>query len=220
MIMITSNTPELARTAREIFFTMGYLSDTASPCDAPLLLCDRHRAVVALGRESERGWHEVVSAVRLIHGEIPFIAIREDITGGTLAAFDRVYPNSVYSALAVGELRALARSRGLMPVGEYSVSELCASVEGGAPSFAGKPIGLTKTEAMVLRTVIAFGGEGVSVPVILSHAFRTARAPSEAGVRTHISSINRKLRAISERACIRSGEGGYYLDGVREALTV
>lgn len=211
MILLVGRSRGLCDTVGELLQRMGYISEQVLPEEAEARLCPRHHAVLLLGRRVCEGVGEFVGRLRAVGGNIPIYAIRDDFSPEEHSVFDGVYANSVFSAAAVGELATLAVSRGLVPIGEYISGGIDARVNGREVKLCGEPLGLTRTEAAVLRYLIAVGGEGIRASEILTGLFRPSRRPTEASVRTHISSINKKATELSGHPVITSDERGYAL---------
>ena len=54
---------------------------------------------------------------------------------------------------------------------------------------------MTRTEAMILRYLIARYPQPVSCKEIVKYAFRQSRAPEPSSVRTHVSLMNKKAES-------------------------
>ena len=208
----------MSATVAEIFMTMGFVTECVTPERAATVLAHRHHGVLVLGRRACADAGEFVGELRAVRGPVPIFSVRDDLSAEAYRYFDGVYPNSVYSAGIVGDLIRLANKRGQVPIGEYRAGELCAEVGRREVTLGEVPLGLTRTEAGILRYLICMDPTAVRARDVLTHAFKTARMPTEAGVRTHISAINRKVQAVCGRPLI-SSEGGYRLI-LREAVTV
>lgn len=210
MILIVSRSTGMSSTVSEIFMTMGYVTECVSPERAATVLSFRHHGVLVLGRRACADSAEFVAELRAVRGPVPIFSVRDDLSADAYRYFDGVYPNSVYSAGIVSDLIRLANKRGQAPIGEYRTGALRAEVGRREVTLGGVPLGLTKTESGILRYLICMDPTAVRARDVLSHAFKSARMPTEAGVRTHISAINRKAQAVCGRPLIAS-EGGYRL---------
>lgn len=215
MILIIGKNRCPVLSARDIFFGMGIITEACEPSEARDRLCARHNAVVAVGRDLGMAAAELLDIIRRARPKIPIIALREDFCSPEAVGFDAVYPGALYCALAVKRLCELAAERDLRAVGDYSLFGLSARA-GERVLFDNEELPLTKSEAAVLRTVIAFFPDTVYADVIRTLAFRNGREPSESGVRTHISAINKKLSAAGAELSICAGGCGYTLSARSE----
>ena len=209
MLLIVGKSRGSTTAAREIFFGMGIICEICDPVEVELRLSVRHSTVLAVGRELEITASDLCERIRRITPRIPIIALREDIFSENAKCFDAVYPNSLYCTAAISKMREISVERGVRGVGEYSIPGISAFA--GAEVFVGdKRLLLTKSEAAVLRTVIAFHPEGISAEGISAFAFRYGREPSSSGVRTHICAINKKLSTVSDIS-LSSARDGYVI---------
>lgn len=211
MILVVSRSKGLAQTVCEILKTMGYITECVTPEEALVRLERRHRGVLVLGRNLYADIGELVAGLRRLGGDVPIFAVRDDFDPVNYRIFDRVYANSVYSSAIVEDFISLAVERGLTPIGEYRLLGIDATVGSGRVEFLGCPISLTKTEITVVRYLIATYPHCSRATDVLSFAFKPSRRPTEAGVRTHISAINRKAVAATGEPLIIQGDAGYTL---------
>ena len=79
------------------------------------------------------------------------------------------------------------------------------------PLYFGKPLPLTKTEAMILKTLIVTYPRPTSAKEVLKYAFKQNKTPEASNIRTHISVINKKFRAVAERNLIALTVGEGYV---------
>ncbi|MBQ2793603.1 MAG: hypothetical protein IJF05_02760 [Clostridia bacterium] len=205
MILITGKERGFCLTAREILFGMGIICELCEPWEVSSRLLKRHSAILSVGRDLGMEAWELVSGIRSSDPKIPIIAVREDFCSREAVLFDAAYPSSLYCALAVRRLCELAAERGIRRAGEYRTGEL--SVVAGRALLGGASLSLTKSEAAVLGSIIAFYPEKILAGKISELAFRHGREPSESGVRTHISAINKKLSAAGAPMRVFADDG-------------
>ncbi len=207
MLLITGKNRGSVLAAREIFFGMGIICELCDPSEVKSRLSQRHSTVLAVGRELGIKGDELCALIRKGKPMIPIIALREDFCSSEAKSFDAVYPNSLYCTTAISKMREISKIRAARTIGEYATADISAFA--GADVFlCGKRLLLTKSEAAVLRTLIAFYPERVTADGIATFAFRCGREPSTSGVRTHICAINKKLSAVSDIS-ISSARDGY-----------
>ncbi len=209
MILIISRDAESRQTAAEIFHYMGILSECVSIQEALRKAGPMHRAVLMVGKSVLPDPVDYIKRLRAYVGEAPIFALREDIGEDNYGVFDAVYANSVYSSTVVAEMQRLAKARGLTAPGDYRLAGIDACCDITDVLFLGKSLGLTKTESMIMRYLIITYPKGVKPKEILKHAFKANRLPEESGVRTHISSINKKFESLRGHYIICSEKDGY-----------
>jgi DNA-binding winged helix-turn-helix (wHTH) protein len=102
-----------------------------------------------------------------------------------------------------------AEEHGLHPIGEYSYAGIDANYYKRFITYFDRAFNFTKTEAMIIRALIAAYPYPVPVRLLLKYAFKASRSPEPSSVRTHISIINKKLVSAGEELAIRmiAGEG-------------
>jgi formyltetrahydrofolate synthetase len=102
----------------------------------------------------------------------------------------------------IAYIKEFCEENGISKIGTYKLAGFDASADHvGVSYFYTKPP-LTKTEAMILRYLICSYPIPQNSDAILRHSFRSSRAPESSSIRTHISSINKKLTKISGRKLI------------------
>ena len=220
MILIIGRSLDAMLTAKDILGYMNIISDTVLSKDALAIAGERHKGVIIVGRDALISPEEYVRELRGQIGGAPVFAIREDLNPEVFDVFDGIYPPSVYSSRLVTDMMRLAELRAVTPPGRYRLGELDADSRMADATLGGEPLGLTKTEAMILRAVMAVYPEMLSIEDILRLAFRTGRQPESSGARTHICSINRQLEQMGSQFQIASEGEGYSLSEKRIRVSV
>ena len=95
--------------------------------------------------------------------------------------------------------------------GEYKLSGINASVNLPFSFAFDKKLPFTKTENMIVRTLISLYPTPIDSKLILKYALRATRLPDVSSIRTHISVINRKFRNISGNNLITMLKGRGYI---------
>ena len=143
------------------------------------------------------------------YARIPVFAMTDepDATDGVI--FDKVMKMSTYASVVIDKIGDYCDENKLRIPGVYKLAGLDLSFFINTPTYMFTALSLTKTELMLLRTLIRTYPQPTDAKEILKYAFRQSRLPDPANVRTHISVINKKFRAISERNLITLtvGEG-------------
>lgn len=115
-----------------------------------------------------------------------------------------------YASEIVSEIRSHLISSGQRPSGEYKLFALDASYDRDGVYFGQKRISFTRTEAMLLRSLIALYPIPLTQDELLASAFRAARIPEASNIRTHICVMNKKFRILTARQLIASAEHSEY----------
>jgi DNA-binding response OmpR family regulator len=125
--------------------------------------------------------------------------------------FDLIIKRSTYASKILEHIRRYCESVGIQPPGSYSLDGIKAFAASKTPTFVHSELPLTKTETMILRTLIKTYPRRVGASEILKYAFRQSRIPDISNVRTHISVINKKFRGLRGENLITFEEGRGYV---------
>ena len=198
MILLLDKTKSRADTLCEMLYFIGIVSLTARELsDAPFPLEYFSAVILADYRSSEElsEISEVLGKKRIFllgHAQTS----RED---GFTALSDAVFASDI-----VSKIRAIQIKEGLIPTGEYILGELDASISRGGVYFRGKKISFTKTEIMILRTLIALHPRPLTQGELLFSAFRRTKTPEISNIRTHICVMNKKFQFHTAKKLISS----------------
>ncbi len=207
MLLIIDKNKRNRESVAEMFYYMGFLAYPVSPDDAPSELSGIYRAVLFNSCEGIADLDDYIMSLRALT-DIPFFAMGEVNSPYFAASF----PDTAYSStVALGIARELV-ALGREGIGIYQVSGFDASADLCEAMYLGEVIPLTKTERMILRLLIRAYPGHISVGDALKYAYRQAKRPESASVRTHISIMNKKFGKIFGRALAVSEVGrGYRL---------
>ncbi len=205
MLLIIDKNKRNRESVAEMFYYMGFLAYPVSPDDAPSELSGLYRAVLFNSCEGIADLDDYIASLRAIT-DIPFFAMGET----ECRHFAATFPETAYSSsVALGIAKELV-SLGREGIGIYTVSGFDASADIGEAMYLGEVIPLTKTERMILRLLIRAYPAYISVGDVLKYAYRQAKRPEAASVRTHISVMNKKFSKIFGRALAVSEVGRGY----------
>lgn len=205
MLLIIDKNKRNRESVAEMFYYMGFLAYPVSPDDAPGELSGLYRAVLFNSCEGIADLDEYIASLRAIT-DIPFFAMGET----ECPHFAATFPDTAYSSsVALGIAKELV-SLGREGIGIYQTSGFDASADIGEAMYLGEVIPLTKTERMILRLLIRAYPTYISVGDVLKYAYRQAKRPEAASVRTHISVMNKKFSKIFGRALAVSEVGRGY----------
>lgn len=210
MILILSEDATARKTLSEMLYILGVICYEHSLDDEILPSAHLYRAVfIALPDENIEGYKHYV---RKRLGDIPIFTV-----------FDRFYMRhsraDIEAAFKYGEgipqilssVINICKSRALPPPCDYRRNGLDASLSKTGVFYDGKLLSLTKTETMIIRSLIIAHPRPLYASGILALAFKASRTPEVANVRTHVSVINKKCLFLVGRRLIQSNEAGKYM---------
>ena len=194
MILTVSRSRKRGNEYCEIFHYMGIVSRCVTPHEAYSEISPIYRAVLVIDPVTLPDPEYFVKELKS-YTSIPFFAISEDGEEDKLAyLFEICFKSSSYSGTVVARMAERCREIGHSHVGDYMLLGLDATPDLPAVSYFGEELGLTKTEAMILRYLIRVYPNPVKTAKIIRYAYRPSRSPEHSGVRTHICLINRKFK--------------------------
>ena len=190
MILTVSNDKFCANSLSDMFRRMGIPSCSATPQAAKRELRTFISAVLIYEPDNIPGIDKLIDHIRL-YG-IPTFSYSENPPCST-DVFSACFTKKHSSAAIVREMAAIAYESSLKAPGIYMISGIDVGCNTTSAVFADKPLGLTKKEALILRALCRSYPEPLSKDDIIKYAFEKGLTPSPACVRTHISSLNRKM---------------------------
>lgn len=204
MILLIDKSQKDATLVSEILFNMGFLSLAVTPERAPSEISNRFRAVIFLSPERMGSLEEYVPMIRKFSLGSPIFALcRKPYFEGE-ALFDKVFYDAEISYDLIGDIIEVQTNMKKRRIGSYRAMGIDASVYSDEVTFFDIPLGLTKTETMILRYIAVNFPTRVKPQDILRFAFKSGKCPEIANIRTHISSINKKFVKIAKRQFIVS----------------
>lgn len=208
MILIINKSKKDARGLADMFYFMGILTAATTPHEALSEISTSYRAALIMNPNTLADKEDFVRRLRS-YADIPLFAITKTPDSLDEHLFDGIIKTSSYAAVAYRYIRNYTETNGFRNPGSYKLAGINASVELYAPMYFNKALPFTKTETMILRTLIKNYPNPTSSKEILKYAFRQTRLPDISNVRTHISVMNKKYRKITTRNVITlfPGEG-------------
>ncbi|MBQ3015924.1 MAG: helix-turn-helix domain-containing protein [Clostridia bacterium] len=204
MILLIDKSQKDATLVSEILFNMGFLSLAVTPERAPSEISNRFRAVIFLSPERMGSLEEYVPMIRKFSLGSPIFALCRKPYFEEEALFDKVFYNAEISYDLIGAIIEVQTTMKKRRIGSYRAMGIDASVYSDEVTFFDIPLGLTKTETMILRYIAVNFPTRVKANDILRFAFKSGRCPEIANIRTHISSINKKFVKVAKRQFIVS----------------
>lgn len=199
MILVIDKTRKSAEAISGIFRYMGILSIPSDAKDAPRLVTPGCKAVLFVDTNTFPACSEVIRKLPIDRTRTPVFALTDE---NHAAVYDKAISPGKSSSEILFEINDYMRRVNLPPLGEYVLGGIDASVTNPPATCFGIRLPFTKTELMVLRYLMKNYPLPKSAKDILSNAFIPSRTPEIGGVRTHVSIMNKKFRAIHGRSII------------------
>ena len=207
MILIISKPKSKAEDLCDMFNFMGVLSIAKSPAEALSEISEIYRAIILIGDSVLYDEGDFIKKIRL-YSSAPICSFGKPCCEEN---FDIILDKSSSASKILANIKDFAISYNLAKPGEYKTYGLDLSVDKTTSTFFSRPIHLTKTELMILRTLIRFYPNPIKPKQILYYAFRQKRAPEESSIRTHISVINKKFEKYFSKRIITNPDNNGYL---------
>ena len=208
MILIINKSKRDARGLSDMFYYMGQAAQGVTPSEALSEISPIYRAVIIMNPNELGDKSEYLMRLRS-YADVPIFAITDSVSGMDEICFDGILPKDAYAAKIYSYLYDYSMQNSKPVPGQYTLAGIDASSHLRFVEYFGKAIPFTRTEAMIIRTLIRLYPLPIRSKDILKYAFRPARTPEVANVRTHISVINKKWREVADRPLIvmESGKG-------------
>ena len=210
MILIIDKSRRRASSTADIFRYMGLLARAETPDKALSEVSLLYRAILITSPSLLADPRDYVKRIRSYASDVPIFAL-DDGLHEACELFDAVFPEERATAQIYQAIAEYCSERDLIPPGEYMLAGINANVTRRHVTFFSRPILFTKTEARVLRLLTRTYPSFCSAKEILKYAFSQSKAPDVTGVRTHISSINKKFRESEGRPLIICKDGVGYV---------
>ena len=201
MILIINKSKKEAQRLSEMFYFMGVVSYALTPSEALAEISTVYSAVIVMNPNALADKEDYIYRLRS-YANLPTFAISDTIDSIDSIIFDGVIKGSSYASRILSYLTNFCVERGLKPPGTYKLAGIDASVHLTTPTYFNRALTYTKTELMILRTLITTYPTPTKAQLILKYAFKPTRKPELSSIRTHISVMNKKFRDIAERNMI------------------
>ena len=220
MILIINKSKKDAQRLAEMFHFMGVVSHAVTPSEAFSEISTVYSAIVVMNPNTLSDKEDYVRRLRL-YADLPTFSICDTHDPLDTIIFDGILKGTPYASKILTYITNFCDERDLKAPGIYKLAGIDVSVNLTTPTYFSRALSFTKTELMILRTLIATYPTPTCAPLILKYAFKQSKKPELSNVRTHISIINKKFRCITERNMILLTPGkGYRIltPEIREAL--
>ena len=198
MILVINKSKKDAQRLSEMLYFMGVVSYGAGLTETFSEISTSYSAVIIMNPSVLADKEDFVSRLRL-YAKLPIFAISDTRAAGDDLIFDGTIYGSPYASKILKSVTDFCRQRGLRIPGTYKLAGIDASVDLTTPAYYNRAMPFTKTELMILRTLIATYPAPMNAKDIIKYAFKATKKPELTNVRTHISVMNKKFRGISGR---------------------
>lgn len=203
MLLIISQNKKIARSVQETFHYMSILSYGATPHEALSEVSDLYRAVLIINPETFPDINDYVGRIKSYKSDLPRFAITEcEAPSYYPDIFDGCFSKPSFTPALAEKIIDYANRNNLAKIGDYYLAGFDASSHTVGVYYFYTKVGLTKTEAMILRYLIRSYPAPQSAEKILKYAFKPSRAPEAASIRTHLSIMNKKFENTIGRKMI------------------
>lgn len=211
MIIIVNTNNARAQSLAEILRYMGIISLGVTLGGFYREFSHNYKAILLMSElTSLPDAIDTVKEMRVYSGDTPIYALCE---GGKpdIGADAYIDVSRGYSHLTE-DIRRISEELDITPPGRYVLAGVDADTSSPCVKYFDTRIPFTRTETLIVRYMIATYPTAQRAEDILRYAFKPTRTPERSSIRTHISSINRKFRAITGRSMIQiPGDDGYML---------
>ncbi len=208
MILAIDRSKRNAVSLADMFFRMGVLSKGVTPSEALSEVSLRYNAIIIINPHALPDTVDYIRRLVLYSGKIPIFSVGDD-KGLYKNLFNLNFSNTSYAAKIYKSICEFNRNIGYKSPGIYRIMGIDVSADLPCAMYFDKPLPFTKTENMILKTLIVAYPQPANAKEILKYAFRNSRKPEQSSIRTHISVMNKKYREVTNRNLILlcPGEG-------------
>lgn len=200
MLLIIHKSERQGRPLTDMLRYMGFIAYHAKPAEALSEISTRYRAVLLLHPASLPDPQDYLCRLRSYAADIPFFAVTEDMdtVAGYADAFARLFHVRDTAAHIVEGITDTCRALHKEVPGVYRLCGIDASVDLVECRYLRRALPLTATEARIVRFLICAFPNRVSASEMVKYIFSPTKRPQISSMRTHISSINRKFRELTD----------------------
>ncbi len=203
MLLIIDQHKKNADSVCEMFYFMGILSCGVTPKDAISEYSPIYKAILVTNPDGIPLIEDFIEKLRGYVGLTPIFSLssKSEISKYRHLFADSFEVGAYSSHLAQGIIQ-YALDKGITPIGNYMLAGIDARCDRPEVSYFGKSLELTKTQSMILRTLIAAYPKELTAADILKYSYRQGRLPEPSSIRTHICVINKAFARKYERSLI------------------
>ena len=194
MLLIISKNKKLAKSVADTFYYMSILAYAATPHEALSEISGIYRAALIINPSEFPDIRDFVIRLKSYNTDIPVFALTNGENEPCYPdVFEQTFNKPTFTPSLAEKIIKFANETNRAKIGDYRLAGFDASSNVLGVNYFYNKVELTKTEAMILRYLIR------SYPIpkrgedIIKYAFKSSRAPEAAGIRTHISLMNKKF---------------------------
>ena len=199
MILVIDKHKRAAANLSDALSYMGFVSVGLTPNEALSEISTLYRAVIITSVEALPDAEDYVRRLRSYTKSIPIFAIFDLPDNKYSHLFSACFKRGTYASRLAENIISYCDSADLPLPGHYALAGIDISVDLRTPTYFFTPLPFTKTELMILRYLFRIYPATAKSEQILKYAYRPTKRPAPSNIRTHISIINKKFKAIAER---------------------
>jgi DNA-binding response OmpR family regulator len=209
MIMIVNKSRKDAQSLADMFHYMGLITLAATPSEALSKISISYHAVIIQEPNTLADKADYVQRLRS-YINIPIFAMTKYEDDNDKTIFDGIISSGTYASRIYRYIEGYAKKQNIVSPGKYKLAGIDASVNLFFPMYFFTKLPFTKTELMILRTLMCAYPIPINAESILKYAFRPSKRPEVSNIRTHISIMNKKFREMQNRNVIILAPGKGY----------
>ena len=219
MILVIDKSKRNAEAVSEMLYYMGFLSHAADFNEGLSEAAPWYRAVLIMHPSTFADLKSYVLKIKsYFRGTPVFSLLGPDENNPCPELFELNFREKSSYVEILTRMVTHILGENKLPAGSYMLAGIDASASRRGVYYFDKEIPLTRTETMIVRFLIRSYPVPMSAKDILKYSFKCKRVPEPAGIRTHISSINKKFRAMRDRNLILSMPDAGYVIGTPEII--
>ena len=194
MLLIIDQQKKNADSVCEMFYYMGILSCGVTPKNAISEYTPIYKAILVTNPDNIPFVEDFIEKLRNYVGLTPIFALSDKSKIDKYSyLFTDCFEVGMYSSQLAQDIMMYAVDKGISPIGNYMLAGIDARCDRPTVSYLGKDLELTKTQTMILRTLIATYPKELTATEILKYSYRQGRLPEPSSIRTHICVINKSF---------------------------
>ncbi len=210
MILVIDRSKRNAANLSDMFFRMGVISLGVTPMEALSEVSICYNAIIIVNPASLPDTKDYIKRLTSYSGKTPLFSIGDDSKiYGNIFALN--FSKGTYTPKILKAITEFNENSGIKSPGTYRMMGIDASADLPCSLYFDRPLPFTKTENMILKSLICMYPTPCNAKRILKYAFKNAHKPEPSSIRTHISVMNKKYRELTGRNLIELSVGEGYL---------
>ncbi len=192
MLLIIDRQKKNADNICEMFYYMGILSYGTTPKHAISEFTPIYKAILVTNPDGIPLIEDFIENLRGYVSTTPIFALCTSEDAGKYSdLFSKSFYTGTYSSHLAGSMIEYAQNLGLSPIGNYTLAGIDARCDRKHVTYLDEQVDFTKTQTMILRTLIASYPKELTATEILKYSYRQGRLPDPSSIRTHICVMNK-----------------------------